>query len=73
MKSIIEKTIAALMLVFAAGGAWAANPTAVASWSGDLENSSVKNTKYTMSADSGDSSVVSFANNKATLTSLNMN
>lgn len=64
----ILRTFAFALALCATTSAWAAAPTPVAEWDGDLANNSTKG-KYTMSVDSGDSSVVSFADNKATLTS----
>ena len=78
MKSGVKKVVRPLaavwrvltltLIICATSSAWAAVPTPVAVWDGDLANNSTKG-KYTMSVDSGDSSVVSFADNKATLTS----
>ena len=71
MKRTIERItrtamLAVAFMLCATTSAWAAAPTPVAEWSGDLENGSVKNTKYTMSADS---TVVSFSNGSASLSS----
>ena len=65
----VARTIAFILALCAIGGAWAAAPVPVAEWSGDLADDSIKNKKYTMSMDSSDSSVVSFASGNAVLTS----